>query len=102
MLSTVPGTGGVSRGRGDAAMIWGEETKGRVDQFEARALPGAERLDLDSAQLLGVSATSPRVDAEGEAAGLADVEASLGKSSWRRRLAPRHREAVREFFSDED
>jgi hypothetical protein len=80
-------------------MIWGEETPGRVDQFEARALPSAERLDLESAQLLGVSAATPRTDANGEGAGLVDVEASLGESSWRRRLAPRHRAAVQEFFS---
>jgi hypothetical protein len=92
----------VSRGRADAEMIWGEETPGRVDQFEARALPSAERLDLETAELVGVSATSPREDARGEAAGLVDVDASLGDSSWRRRLAPRHREAVREFFSDGD
>lgn len=92
----------MSRGRADAELIWGEETPGRLDEFQAEALPSAERLDLDTSEVLGIGVTSPSARPEGEAAGTADVEASLGESSWRRRLRPRHRDAVQRFFSKDD
>ncbi len=98
----IPGVGGVSRGRADAELIWGEESPGRLEDFEAELLTRAERLDLERSELLGIGATTPRTEAEGEAAGNVDVEASLGRSTWRRRLAPRHREAVSRFFSRDE
>jgi len=94
-----PGAGGISRGRGDAQMSWGEESEGRSDLFTPEALPDARVMDMESSAVLGVGAVAPREDAQGGASGLVDVEGSSGKSAWKRRLAPRHRDAVHTFFS---
>lgn len=94
-----PGRGGISRGRGDAELTWGEESPGRTDQFEAKALDPAQNLDLEHSALLGVGAGAPNVDPTAESAGDGDVQASAGKSAWRRRLAPHHRQAVKDFFA---
>jgi hypothetical protein len=89
----------VTRGRGDAAMTWGDEAEGRSEDFAAKSLDPARFLDAESTAVLGLGATSPTVDAQGESAGAAGVEASTGEGAWRRRLAPHHREAVKRFFS---
>jgi hypothetical protein len=80
-------------------MLWGEESVGRTEDFEARRLDDARYLDSDQSGLLGVSATAPEIKPEDESAGLVEVEASGGGSAWRRRLAPRHRGAVKTFFA---
>ena len=79
-------------------MTWGEESEGRSEDFEARALDPARYLDPETSAQLGVSSTAPEVDAQDESGGLVDVKASGGRSAWRRRLAPRHRNAVKAFF----
>lgn len=94
-----PGRGGVNRGRGDAPMIWGDESPGRTDQFGAEVLPQARLKDLESSNLLGIGSAAPEVDARGESAGLSEVGASAGKTAWRRRLSPKHRRAVGTFFT---
>ena len=95
----MPGRGGVTRGRGDAEMIWGEETPGASERFEAKSLPSAQLFDPESSAVLAVGAAPPVVDPRAESAGLAEASVSAGKTAWRRRLAPSHREAVKAFFS---
>lgn len=80
-------------------MTWGDETKGRTDEFEAKALSPAQALDLEHSAVLGVGAARPEVDPVAEGAGDAAVQGSTGKAAWRRRLAPHHREAVKGFFT---
>jgi hypothetical protein len=94
-----PGRGGVTRGRGDAEMTWGEESQGQLDQFEAKVLDPAHSLDVENSAVLGVGAAAPTVEPVAEGAGNADVAVSTGKSAWRRRLAPHHRDAVKGFFT---
>ena len=94
-----PGRGGVTRGRGDAPMMWGDESPGRSDQFEARALPGARLSDPESSAILGIGSAAPTVDAHGEGAGLVETSPTSGKTAWRRRLSPKHRRAVGSFFT---
>ena len=92
---------GVSRGRADAKMIWGEESPELANEL-ARALPAAEYLNLEETAVLGVGSSAPTIEPSAEAAGLSEVDASLGKAAWRRRLSPRHRKAVRSFFQSTD
>src|SRR5689334_23570908 len=94
-----PGAGGVSRGRGDAEMVWGRESQGDSERFEAKALPSAQFPDADHSAVLGIGAAAPTVEPVAEAAGLSNVSVSTGKSAWKRRLAPHHREAVKTFFT---
>ncbi len=93
-----PGRGGVSRGRGDAEMTWGEETPGETDRFGAKTLPDAQYADPEHSGIVGIGAAAPPVDPQGEAAGASAIETSGGQSAWRRRLAPHHREAVKTWF----
>ena len=80
-------------------MIWGDESPGRTDQFEARALPDAEYLDAEHSQILGVGSASPTVEPVAGGGGAREVAASAGKTAWRRRLSPHHRRAVGSFFT---
>ncbi len=96
--SAAPGAGGVSRGRGDAALTSGAETPHGSDAFEARRLDPAEVADMEQLRLLGIGSTAPTALDAGEAAGRAALEASTGNAAWRRRVAPRHRQAVGTFF----
>jgi len=95
---SIPGRGGISRGRGDAALEFTGETPGRTDEFEAKELDPAEWLDPESTAIVGVGATSPSVDPRAQGGGLVETKASAGKAAWKRRVAPHHRDAVQSFF----
>ena len=96
----MPGRGGVSRGRGDAALDFSGETPGRTDAFEPRELGPAEFLDPETTAIVGVGAGAPAVDAQGGASGLGATRDSAGRAAWKRRVAPHHREAVQSFFGE--
>src|SRR5262245_357971 len=99
VLVGVPGTGGVTRGRGDAEMIWGQESPGRTDAFKPEQLPSGRVLDPANSRQIGVSAAAPEVDPTAEAAGTQPTAEAAARSAWRRRLAPAHRAAVKKFFA---
>ena len=80
-------------------MTWGVEVQGDTDTFEAKALDPARFLDAEHSAVLGVGAGAPTVEAQSQGAGLSEVETSIGRSAWKRRLAPHHREAVKSFFT---
>lgn len=90
----------MSRGRADAGLDFSGETAGRSDEFEPRELPPAETLDPDSTALIGVGAGAPNVEPAGGPAGNDATQASSGQAAWRRRVAPRHRAAVQQFFRE--
>ncbi|MBL8695960.1 MAG: hypothetical protein JNJ88_17835 [Planctomycetes bacterium] len=94
-----PGSGGVTRGRGDAPMAWGSASEGDESKFQAQVLDPARSLDAEHSAITGISAGAPKADPRGESAGNVAVSASSGKATWRRRLSPHHREAVRTYFS---
>jgi hypothetical protein len=79
-------------------MTWRDEVAGRTDQFGAEQLPDASVLDSESTAIVGVASVAPTVEPSAEGAGAIQVQASAGRSAWKRRLAPRHREAVQGFF----
>lgn len=79
-------------------MTWGDATLGDTEELEAKSLTPAELLDLESSAILGVGAATPPVEPTAQASGLVEVQASSGKTAWRRRLAPHHRGAVQGFF----
>ena len=97
MKSGRPGKGGITRGRGDAGLGLTNETEGATDAFRARRLPRGAVVPK-TWERIGVSRVAPSVDPvrSGEP-GSAGVEGT-GEATWHRRLAPRHREAVRRYF----
>ncbi len=100
-LAKIPGSGGVSRGRGDAELTLGPGDTGLDGSgLESRRLTPAEFADLEQSALLGVSSTTPEVSGSGgSSAGRQETAGSVGASTFKRRLVPRHRRAVSEFFS---
>ena len=68
------------------------------EAFEAKLLPKAKVRDAENSALLGVGAVAPSVDPEAESAGLVPTQEAAAKQAWQRRVAPRHRNSVKEFF----
>jgi hypothetical protein len=90
----------VSRGPGDAALEYSHETQGDPEAFRAKALPPGAQASKQW-QRLGERRVAPtaqprRDDAPGSAG-----DEGAGEGSWRRRVAPRHREVLRRFFGAE-
>lgn len=99
-VSAGGGQGGVSRGPGHAALDFKGETPESAARFAEQALPPGG-LDLARSQLLGVGAGAPQENPSAEASSQTSTQLSAGEASWKRRLAPQHREAVRSFFSSD-
>lgn len=102
-LGQIPGSGGINRGRGDAELSFGQESNEQAAKFKETVLPPGY-LDRPSDNVLGVTASAPKVD---PAAGVEARNAvrnagpATGKATWDRPLRPRHREVVRSYFGDE-
>lgn len=88
-----------ARGGGASGLTWGDESSRDLASFQAHLLPAGAAADPASSASLGFEVEAPEVAPAGEGAGLVDVQASAGGAAWRRRLRPRHREAVRAFFA---
>jgi len=96
------GSGGVSQGPGAAALNFTGETERFAEQFESTPLPSGQYPDLENSQTIGISTGNPDVDIVREGAALTEFGTDGSQSSWRRRLAPRHRDAVRRFFQTDE
>lgn len=92
------GSGGVSRGPGTAPITYGDEQPELRDRFRSGVLPPGALPDFDNSGLAGLSATAPTVEVLDQAAGVGTFGTEGTQTSFTRRVAPRHREAVREFF----
>jgi len=95
-----PGRGGISRGRGDAELTWGDESL-PFDRFKSVALPpGSVRGPDDWAPV----AALPGAPKEGSERTFTSTgmqfSGTAGQSAWRRTLAPRHYSAVKRYFEN--
>jgi len=88
----------VSRGPGAAPLTFGNEAPDRADAFAPQRLTPAQLRDLEHSQLVGVGSTAPTFDPDGQAANASDFGTGGEQSVERRRLAPKHRRAVQDFF----
>ena len=66
-----------------------------ASRFDVEALAPGAFDDPAARGVLGVGLASPRADAVHESGASSEVDTALGASPWRRRMAPRHRRAVR-------
>jgi hypothetical protein len=97
-----PGRGGINRGRGDAAMSWGDESDEQGVKFKETVLPPGFQEDPQE-EVRGVSRGAPETapaESAPRSAGR-EIEAASGRETWDRRLRPRHREVVRQYFDAE-
>ena len=94
-----PGKGGVTRGRGDAELTWGDEADKQGVKFKEVVLPKGMQ-DRPKDEIIALERTAPNDEAAESAprsAPRAD-EAAAGETTWNRKLAPRHRNVVRRYF----
>jgi hypothetical protein len=94
-----PGRGGVTRGRGDAELTWGDEADKAGTKFKEVVLPKG-MLDQPKDDIVSIQKTAPNEEAADAAPRSArrDEEAAAGQATWNRKLNPRHRNAVRKYF----
>ena len=93
-----PGSGGINRGRADAALTWGKESL-PFDRFKAEPLPpGAARSADDWAPVVELPGTPGAAPTASAPAAARQYAAVAGQGAWRRTLAPRHQSAVKRYF----
>ena len=94
-----PGQGGINRGRGDAAISFGDESDAQGVKFQEVVLPPGT-LDDPENRVLKITSKAPQVDptAPARRRGGRDQDPAVGGASWNRRLRPRHRGVVKKYF----
>jgi hypothetical protein len=94
-----PGRGGVTRGRGDAELTWGDESDKQGTKFKEVVLPKG-MLDQPKDEIVAIKKSAPIEEAgeEGPRSARRTDEAAAGQATWNRKLNPRHRNAVRKYF----
>jgi hypothetical protein len=95
-----PGTGGISRGRADADLTWGDESL-PFDRFKSVALPPGAVRTPDDWTPVAMLPGAPKEAAErsSTSSGL-QFAGTAGQAAWRRTLAPRHYSAVKRYFEN--
>ncbi len=98
-----PGRGGVSRGRADAELTWGDESDDAGVKFKETVLPPG-LVDQPKDETVGVTRSAPEVDpsASAERGAAREVDPTTGRETWNRTLRPRHRSVVRQYFDAAD
>ena len=87
----------MSRGRADADLdLTGTSEEGSLASKPERLPPGAPR--PAPSQRVGLSRGGPTPGAVRETGAGSAGDDGVGAAAWRRRIAPRHRDAVRLFF----
>jgi hypothetical protein len=97
--SSSPGRGSATRGRADAALTRGDETRPH-DRFKAQPLPpGAARSPDDWTPVTTIAGVPEAAPERGSRSRARQYEETSGQAAWRRTLAPRHQSAVKKYFS---
>jgi len=97
-----PGRGGIDRGRGDAPMVWGDESDEQKVKFAPKELPPVTLSPGEEMPVVGISIVEPeQMRARGGASKsrVIDFGRTGGSGAWRRKVSPRHRGPVRRYFS---
>jgi hypothetical protein len=99
-----PGSGGVSRGRGDAPMTWGDESSKEGAKFKEQVLPPASMQALRESMKMGVSTAAPTVEQSGETStgGALESAAAGSGEAVTEKILPRHRGVVKRYFEREE
>jgi hypothetical protein len=91
---------GISRGRGDAPMVWSDPSSKEGTVFKEQVLPPATMAAMKDSELVGVSISAPSVE-EGqgylESGRLSTGQAGSGQAV-KRIILPKHKAAVEDYF----
>ncbi len=98
----MPGAGGITRGRGDAELTWGEESDEQGIKFREVAIP--QGVPDEEGELLRTRITKPNADpvAPNGRSAARSVGDTAGGQGWKQPLRPRHREVVKKYFGSDD
>ncbi len=97
-----PGRGGINRGRGDAPMLWGDESDEQKVKFTPQELPSISISPDEEMPVVGINIIEPKemeAPVAGGAGGVLNFNNIVGSEAWQRRISPRHRGLVRRYFS---
>lgn len=96
----LPGRGGVSRGRADAAMTWSQGTEKGDAEFKEKVLPPAAAASLKDSQTVAVSAADPtaKAPAGGSTGGVLEGAKAGGGEARTQIILPEHRQSVQRYF----
>ncbi len=100
-LCQLPGKGGVTRGRGDAALTWKDETQTADMGFKEAVLPPGSLASLRDSQIQGVSIGDPGTEEPLGPSGsgaLAGASAT-GGTARTHTVLPVHRNSVNNYFN---
>ncbi|AQT68460.1 hypothetical protein STSP2_01624 [Anaerohalosphaera lusitana] len=103
MKAYMPGKGGVSFGRGDAAMTWKDKSSETGTKFEEQILPPGSVEAMKDSKMVGVSVSDPSdtEEVEKNVGGFIDAQGGTGQAT-KRKILPRHKKAVQKYFERED
>ena len=95
----MPGSGGISRGRGDATLTWGDESTLENTKFKESVLPPG-MLDKPRDEVVGITIAAPETDIAESAPRSAAraATAASGDETWKGTVRPRHRSVVKRYF----
>lgn len=98
-----PGRGGISRGRGDAAMSWRNGTEKNGATFKEKALPPAALSSLKGSKLSGISIGNPtaKKSSGGSAGGALGGARAGGGEAHSQIILPEHKKTVKRYFDRE-
>lgn len=101
-VGSCPGRGGVSRGRGDAAMCWKEPTDEEGAAFKEQVLPSTMQGGLEETKLLGVSSGVPQAAGDEVKIGQGGLVGRQAGSSQAagQTLLPKHKRVLEKYFSN--
>lgn len=93
------GKGGVSRGRADAELNFGEMAKEEGAKFKEKSLSPAGVSELQNSQLVGMSSAAPTAQTGVAAHGALNQTTAGGGSAYTQTVLPRHKGAVKRYFN---
>jgi len=97
-----PGSGGIGRGPGDAAMTWGDPSNREGAEFAEETLNPSELIDLRRSELSGISAGDHDTSGAGASSG-GGLTATQGDGTAHiATLLPRHKRTVERYFQRTD
>jgi len=94
------GNGGISRGKGDAALQYSGKTDELGVKFKEEILPPADVNAFKKAQSIGTAIAAPNLDSSAVApvGGTLDGAKSGGGNAFSQRILPRYRSTVKRYF----
>lgn len=97
-----PGQGGVDRGRGDAPMVFGDESPELKKKLKTEFVPSDVLGSLEDSELMGLSASSPEESSGGSGPSATGAREGQSEPVWQRRLSVSERRVLKTYFSDSD